>query len=307
MPAEISIIIVSYNVSRLLQDCLRSIQAQNFPGTEIIVIDNQSTDDSVPMIRALFPGITLVENKYNAGFSSANNQGMALATGRYLLLLNPDTILHPGTLTSLFQFAQNHVYEFVLGPRLVNRDGSLQVSAWKEPSVADMVLESLFLHTIFTRSNYPAENFAREFSPGMISGAALFFPRVVFEKLGGLDPLLFWMEDADFCYRAKRNGMRIVYFPGAAITHLSGESSKRNLNVVISNQLLSKLKFYRKHFGFAAFAIGAYFCFIHIGTRFIGFAALTLFDRSKGDKLLAYEFALKKYFRFIFQGDKSLT
>lgn len=307
MPSGISIVIVSYHVRDLLRACLASVFAQEIPGTEVIVIDNASSDGTLQMIREEFPQVKLIANEKNAGFSAANNQGMQLAKGDFIFLLNPDTELRQGALQAMLDFAAREKELFLLGPRLYNSDGSLQVSAWKSPGVWNTVSEALFLHRLLKVSEYPQEQFEKTFSPGMLSGAALFFPKALFEKIGGLDPELFWMEDADFSYRAAEAGAKLVYFPAAEVIHHSGQSSKKNQKVVIANQLLSKLKYYRKHQSFFAFLIGALFCFLHIVSRIVLFGLAGIFSRRFAEKAGAYVFALGKYFRYLFANDKRVT
>jgi GT2 family glycosyltransferase len=141
----------------------------------------------------------------------------------------------------------------------------------------------------------------------MLSGAALFFPKSLFETIGGLDPQLFWMEDADFSLRASQAGAKLVYFPSSVIVHHSGQSSKKNQKVVVSNQLLSKLKYYRKHLSWIAFAAGVFFCFIHICSRILIFSGLSLFASRYREKAAAYYFTFGKFFRYLLTSDKSVT
>lgn len=309
MPDGISIIIVSYEVRSLLKACLASIVQQETSGfsVETIVIDNASSDGSAEMVQAEFPAVRLIANTANEGFSQANNQGMELAGGNYIFLLNPDTELQAGSLQKLFDFAQTQQTLFLAGPQLLNSDGSLQVSAWKTPVVSAMIAEALFLHRVFGVSEYPKEQFATAFSPGMLSGAALFFPRRLFETIGGLDPQLFWMEDADFSFRAKKSGAALIYFPDAKVIHHSGQSSKKNQRIVVSNQLLSKLKYYKKHLSGFSVATGVFFCFIHICSRIFLFSLFAVFSRNARMKASAYLFTFRKFFRYLFSSDNSVT
>ena len=306
MSAQVSVIIVSYNVSDLLRACLHSVLLQNI-AVEIIVIDNASTDDSVSMIRTQFPNVKLIANSGNAGFSAANNQGMELASGEYFFLLNPDTELKPGAIESMVKRLAQSDKTILLGPQLLNSDGTIQVSAWKKSSPWDMIAEAFFLHRIFGVSEYPKTNFNTEFEAGLLSGAALFFPRSLYEKSGGLDTNLFWMEDADFCRRAKLSGASVLYFPSAGLVHHSGQSSKKNLKRVIANQLLSKLKYYRKHFGYAVMAFTSLFCLFHILSRIFILGMAGIFSQSYAEKAGAYFFSLGRFFSYLFTGDQRVT
>jgi GT2 family glycosyltransferase len=302
----ISIVIVSYNVSALLRDCIRSVYKQNLP-LELIVVDNQSTDDSVSMLRAEFPQVKLIVNDDNVGFSEANNQGMRVSSGNYILLLNPDTEIKDGTLQNMLDYAQSASNDFLLGPRLLNSDGTLQVSAWKQPSVKAMIAEAFYLHRLFGVSEYPSQKFQSAFSPGMISGAAMFFPRALFEKTKGLDPQLFWMEDADFSVRVDLLGAKLVYDPNMEVIHHSGQSSKKNLKRAIANQLLSKLKFYRKHQGATRMWLASPFCFFHIITRLIFFSLAGIFSQPHAEKAAAYGYTFRRYFQYLFTGDQRIA
>jgi hypothetical protein len=273
---------------------------------EIILVDNVSEDGTVEAVREKFPAVKIFANTSNQGFSQGNNQGMKAATGDLFFLLNPDTELRPAALQNLLREAENEKKVFVLGPRLLNSDGSLQISAWKMFRLRDLILEAIFLHRVFRRAEYPVEQYSKSFSPGMLSGAALLFPRALYEKIGGLDPELFWMEDTDFCYRAKEAGAEIRYCPDAEIVHHSGQSAKKNLGVAISNQLLSKLKFLRKHRSGFAWFVGAVFCFLHIVSRVVIFSVAGIGSATARAKGAAYRFAFGKYRRYIFAGDKSL-
>lgn len=306
MSAQVSVIIVSYNVSELLRACLRSVFA-DFAAAEVVVVDNASSDDSVSMIQTEFPLVKLIANKTNAGFSAANNQGIEASTGEFIFLLNPDTELKAGAIQSMLNFAAQSGQSVLIGPQLLNSNGTVQVSAWKKPNPLDMITEAFFLHRIFGISEYPQSKFDGTFEAGMLSGAALFFPRSLYSKTGGLDPNLFWMEDADFSRRAMQAGTKVIYFPAAHVVHHSGQSSKKKLKRVISNQLLSKLKYYRKHFGYAVMAFTSLFCLIHIVSRMVLFGLAGIFSHSHAEKAGAYTFALGRFFSYLFTGDQRVT
>jgi len=305
MRAEVSIVIVSYNVKDLLLKCLESIRREDVDA-EVIVVDNNSTDGTQEVIGKDL-GITFVGNSGNKGFSYANNQGIDASSASQILLLNPDTEVKPGALRTLLDFAKAQPKLSVIGPQLLNTDGSLQPSAWKKPSPWDMVLESVFLNKLFGISEYDPEEFQKQFEPGMLSGAALLFPRELYLRTGGLDAELFWMEDADFATRARKEGAKIIYFPSAQIIHHSGQSSKKNQSVVISNQLLSKLKYYRKHQGLFVMLLAAVFCFFHIVSRIILFGLLSPFGSNFLVKAKAYLYALPRFFSYIFTNNRRVT
>lgn len=299
----LSIIIVSYQTKAILRDCLQSIEREVELQHEVIVVDNASTDGSAEMVAREFPGMRLVANTMNVGFSPANNEAMAMALGRLILLLNPDTVVLPG---SIWAWVDRHtaVGATVSGPRLLNPNGDLQVSAWKVPGLANSFLELLYLHRLSGVGGYAGDRFATDFEPGFVSGAAMLFGREVFERLGGLDPDMFWMEDVDLCVRVRQDGGHCWYFHGPAIVHIGGQSAKRNMDRVISNQLISRIKFSRKHAGTLATGALVLVIYLHVLTRIVAFGLYNVFR--KDTRAHAYVFTWRKLHRYLFQGDRSI-
>jgi GT2 family glycosyltransferase len=305
---EISIIIVNYNVKQLLLNCLASIYSKEnaLLSIETIVIDNDSKDDSVEAVIKEFPQIILIANKFNAGFSGANNQGMQIAKGKHILLLNPDTEIISDALSQLINYIHKNNNCAIVAPQLLNSDGSIQTSVWKNHSVWDLVIETFYLHKFFDSINYPIEQLKTTFEAKTLSGAALFFRKSLIDKMGMLDEQFFWMEDIDFCYRAQQFGT-IAYLHSAQIKHHSGQSQKKNYNVAISNQLLSKLKYYKKHNSVIPVFIATLSCFIFIITRLFVFSLLGPIKEIYELKSKAYFYTLKRFFKYLFLNDKSLT
>lgn len=306
MSPKISIVIVSYNVRDLLIQCLESVfKADMSDVVEVIVVDNHSSDDSVEMIKNLYPKVKLIENKHNTGFSGANNQGMEQGEGDYFFLLNPDTEISKDTLICLYDYAETNAKVSIVAPRLLNSDGSVQMSAWRNPRLFDVILETFFLHQILNIKTYHVNSFQQATPVDTASGAALFFSRKVKEKIKGLDPELFWMEDADLCYRASRLG-EIIYLPSTTVIHHSGKSTKTNYNIPISNQLISKLKFFKKHSTSLNYFLACIFSLLHIITRIILFLGLSIYSKQASYKLKAYLYTFKKFFRYTFLDDRSI-
>jgi len=144
---DVSVIIVSWNTRDILQDCLESVYAQTRGVSfEVIVVDNASSDGSVEMVRSQLQQVTLVANRDNRGFAAANNQGMQIARGRYILLLNSDTVVLDGAIQKVVAFADQHPEAAVVGCRVLNRDGTLQQSCFKYPSLLNLLLfQNMFL------------------------------------------------------------------------------------------------------------------------------------------------------------------
>jgi hypothetical protein len=307
MQKKVSVVIVNYNVKELLLQTITSIYAASKGlQIEIIVVDNDSKDGSVIAVKEEFPQAILVENNYNAGFSGANNQGMKIATGDYIFLLNPDTELKNDAIKILSDFIRVHDDCVIAAPQLLNSDLSIQYSAWKNHLPINLIAETFYLHRFFSTINYPIGKFKTTFKVKTLSGAALFFDRKWLSKLVGLDENLFWMEDIDFCFRAQQLG-NLYYCNDATIIHHSGQSQKKNYNVSISNQLLSKLKYYKKHFSFIAVLTANMSCFIFILTRCFTFTILSPFKSIYKSKRNAYFYTMKRYWKYILFNDLSLT
>jgi GT2 family glycosyltransferase len=282
-PVDISIIIVSWNVRELLRRCLWSVVDSQQPdgnlitdhrprSTEIIVVDNASADGTVEMVRAEFPNVRLIANAENAGFTRANNQALAIAQGRYLFLLNPDTELRAGALQILYDYAEAHPRAGIIGPQLFYGDGTLQSSRRRFPTLATAFLESTILQQWFPHNRvltryYMLDTRDDSTQPvDWINGSAMFVRRDVYEQIGGLDEGFFmYSEELDWCYRAKRAGWDIVYLPSAQITHYEGKSSEQ---VVAQRDIYfnaSKVRFVRKYRGaFSAEILRAFLLFTFV-------------------------------------------
>ena len=304
---ELSIVIVSYNVKDLLRSALLSVSTYLKDQAEVIVVDNNSNDGSAEMVHQSFPNVKLLKNADNTGFSDANNKGVALASASAVLLLNPDTELTDGSLRDLLKSRGAELSTgTIFAPKLLNSDKSLQKSCWKFPSAFRSVLELFYLDTLFS-NGYPNDFFEKEFSPDFASGAALLFSRERYTREKGLDETLFWMEDTDLCYRFRKSGGRVVYVPAVTIIHHSGKSAAGNRRIAISNQLISKLKFFRKHKMYLSGMIAVPAIFFHILSRILLLLPLSLFAERWAVKLDAYFYTWKKYIAYLFLGNSKVT
>lgn len=304
MNPDLSIIIVNFNAKNYLLACLESIhQHSKKILTETIVVDNESSDGSIDEAKRKFPETIIIQNNHNAGFSRANNQGIQLAKGKFILLLNPDTLIQPNTLETLSEHAKKLNGTYVIGPKLLNHDGSLQHSAWKYPNLFDFMLEGFYLHKLFNTIGYSQDLYTKGGKCEWVSGAAMFFAN---DKQFLFDEIFFWMDDVDFCSEARKKSTEIIYFPGAEIIHHGGKSSSGNLSIAIPNQVISKLKFWKKHKGFFYFLTGCIIAFFFILSRTIMLLFLSPFSSLFRKKLLAYFYAMKKYFSYCFLGDTGI-
>lgn len=250
---DLSIIIISWNTKQLLYDCLESIyKTTNDVSYEIIVVDNASSDGSVEMVKNEFGKVILIENDVNMGFARANNVAFPQAVGRYVLLLNSDTVVLPGSLDLAVAFLDKNSDVGALTPKILNADGSIQHPCYvKEPSLGTEFFDSFELGRIFKlkrTDTSPAEAAVCEVAHAC--GCSLFFRKEALDKVGYLDErMIFSFEDADICIRIRRAGWRILYYPESKIVHFGGGSSRKHNDRVVNAMLQSKYVFYRKYHG----------------------------------------------------------
>lgn len=247
MTAGVSAIVVVLNGLPWLERCLESVR-----GLETVVVDHGSTDGSVELVRERFPDARLVEQG-NVGMGGGNNVGMRVASGRYFLLLNPDAWLHPGATERLVAYADANPEVAVVGPRLRNPDGTLQRSVRAFPTVWRLATEYLFVRKLAPRSSLLNPLYVGGFDHAetrdadWVSGACLLVRRAATEEVGLFDEAFFmFSEETDWCYRFRRAGWRVVFFPAAEVTHVGGASHGGRL---YRENLRGHLRFLAKHRG----------------------------------------------------------
>ncbi len=273
IPPDLSIIIVSWNVRDLLARCLRSLQmsprlvlsgatvsastSEGRPYTaEVIVVDNASADDSAAMTATDFPWVRLVANDDNRGFTGGNNQGLELATGRYVLFLNPDTEVLGDALPIMLDYLEAHPEVGALGPELHYADGSLQSSRRRFPTLLTGFFESTPIAW-----HWPDNPWARRYRMeetradddavvDWVVGAALLARRAVLDQIGGFDEAYFmYSEEMDWQRRAKDAGWEVAYLPSAQIVHHEGKSSEQVTAARHIYFQTSKVRYFRKFHG----------------------------------------------------------
>ena len=232
---DISVVIVSYNVSSFLDQALTTLKdsAQGLD-YEVYVVDNASTDESVSMIRDKHSLVKLIENDSNVGFARANNQALKKVNGRYVLLLNPDTVLRRDTLKTMISFLDEHTDAGIAGCKVLNPDGTLQLACrrgFPTPGVA--FFKMIGLSDLFPKSKtFGAYNLTYLDPDSLaevdaVSGSFMMIRKEVIDKVGFLDENFFmYGEDLDICYRAKQAGWKVFYMPQTDIIHFKGESTK---------------------------------------------------------------------------------
>jgi GT2 family glycosyltransferase len=304
----LSILIVNYNVYDHLNKCIPSIHSFLKYPFEIIIVDNASSDNSVELLSKNFPDVRLIRNSDNVGFSAANNQGAKLANGELLLLLNPDTELLDSSLDRMLSdFISGNNKKNIIGPRLLNSDGSHQTSCWRFPTVFQHFLSCFFLNYFFRVNEYSWKDLHNNATVDFLSGAALLMDKNHYTKLNGLDNQLFWMDDVDLCYRNMKTGGQNIFYASSSIKHYSGSSSKNDYRISTSNQLISKLKFYKKHRLFTNYYLSCLIFFIHIVLRIALFLPLTLINVRMKLKFKAYLYTFRKFLRYLILNDTLLT
>lgn len=227
---DLSIITVSWNVKKFVADNIKSILA----GTrnidfEIFVVDNDSKDDTAEMIRKDFPRARLIANNYNAGFAKANNQAIAKASGRYLLLLNPDMRVLPGTLEKMVKWMDEHNDVGVAGCHLIKENGETVPHVRRYPRLFDQLAIVLKLPHLFPGllNDYLKKDFdySKEAEVDSIRGSFFMIRREVAEKIGGLDERYFvWFEEVDYCRQVKNAGWKVMYTPAVDCIDYVGQS-----------------------------------------------------------------------------------
>ncbi len=294
---DVSVVIVSYNVKALLIKCLETLYLFNSAlELEVFVVDNNSNDGSADAISESFPEVQVIRNSLNAGFPAANNQAFHLATGKLILMLNPDTEFTDDSIVKLKNEFDKDSELGLAAPRLLNTDLSLQKSVWRFPTVNSIFFELHYLNFLNSNHNYSDQDWSKAFVADSFSGAAIIFKRELLSTVGYLDESMFWIEDVEFCYRASRNAVKMIYFPKASIIHHIGQSAKKNYIISLSNQIFNKIKYFRKHHnGFGA-AVVTWMSFCHCVWKLVLFTILSPFRKMWKLKAKAYFYTLPKVF-----------
>ncbi len=241
----VSIIILSWNNQKLLQNCLKSVYDTNYPNYEIIVVDNGSSDNSPKIVRANYPDVILIENKQNLGFSEGNNRGIRRARGTYIVLLNQDTEVDPNWLKNLITVMINDKQIGIVGcklyfsqsRRIQHAGGSIGRHAQAKHIGYGQVDTGQYDEIIY---------------PDYVTGAAFMIRRAVLNKIGLLDPIYFmYYEDFDMCYQAKKLGYKVAYVPNSVAYHYESGSwefrSKQQFYMVHRNRVRFVIKNYESY------------------------------------------------------------
>jgi GT2 family glycosyltransferase len=257
---DLSIVIVTWNNEREIVDCLQSIRdyADELE-CEVFVVDNASVDATCRLIGEQFPEVHLVANAVNCGFPAANNRAFERAAGRYTLILNPDTILQPGTLRSCVEYLQTHADTGAVGSRLIYPTGETQYDgARRFPDLLTLFVESFYLHMLLPRVPFLGGTHMRHWDHldsreiECLSGSFMLVRSEIVRELGGMNTDVFmFYEDMDFCFRIRRAGWKIYYLASVATVHLHGASKSGTVSSLAGPTVWT---FFRQHRGRAAAA-----------------------------------------------------
>jgi GT2 family glycosyltransferase len=255
MSVDISVIIVTWNSEEHIRRCLESVRSRaNGLSFEIIVVDNFSSDSSVKITQKVSPPVTLIENQKNLGYAHANNQGIGKSTGRYVLLLNPDTEIRENALDSTFRFMEANTNIGALGPKLLNPNGSVQPSCREFPRFSTLLWEFFGLSRLFPKNRIFGRwrmgyfDFDRTIEVDQPMGSCLMLRRKTLEQVGAFDegfPMFF--NDVDLCYRIKAAGWKIFFYSDAHVTHYRGASTSKAKRKMIWLSHLAFYRFFKKH------------------------------------------------------------
>jgi GT2 family glycosyltransferase len=319
---KLSIVVICWNDAKVIRDCLKSIYAEAAPfDLEVIVSDNGSTDPSIPFIKEHFPQARIVENGANLGFAKGNNAGIRAANGEYVLILNPDTIIHGKSLEKLVAYAEHHAEAGAFGCRVLNRDGSDQGPARPLPTVRAYLISALGLRLLgrfsafFSSDIYLDWDGQSEREIGFQSGCCVMFRRALLNQLNGFDERFFYhFEEADLCCRVWKAGWRILFCPDAEITHLGGQSVGRFPIRFALETYRSRYRYFYKHFGEKALYRIRQVSLVGLALRWCAYSVVNAIKREEalGNRLRCYRVLLAwnwrlNPFRFICDGSEPET
>lgn len=285
---DISIIIVNWNTADLTIQCLESLY-QNPPQADFDVwlVDNASHDDSVVRIREHFPQVHLIESPENLGFGRANNLAIQQSSGRYVELLNSDTIVLPGAMQMLYNFMESHPEACASGSLYYNPDYSLQSSCAPFPTLLREFWRLLLLDSFMSVGTYNMRGWRQDQSRkvDILQGASLFLRRSALEQVGTFDPDYFmYTEEFDLCYRLAQAGWSLYWVPQSRIVHYGGQSTRQVATQMFLYLYLTKVMFFRKNYGpFAARTYKSILALTSL-TRLVAAPILRLLKPSQRDK-----------------------
>lgn len=311
---DLSIIIVSFNTRDILKQCLQSVYEQaRQVDFEVIVIDNNSADASVEMIKRGFPGVILIANSANRGFAAANNQGMKQARGRYILLLNSDTMVLHNAVDKMFEFAESNSAAAVFGCKVLNPNRTLQSTCFMFPSLLNMLLSSTYLYKLFPHNRF----FGREAMSwwdrndvrqvDVVTGCFMLVRRKAIEQVGLMDERFFmYAEEADWCYRFNKAGWEVLFTPQAEIVHFGGQSTKNMANDMTLQLRAGILQFIQKHRNRAIYWCACMLTGLFFAIRIPAWFIVTVLSRKRQSYNWSHVVTYAKGLRVVLKGADGL-
>jgi len=308
MKPEVSVIIVSWNVREIINDCIRSVISQSSCTLEVIVIDNDSSDGSADLIEQLHPEVKLIRNSKNVGFATANNQGLEIAKGKYILLLNPDTIVWDHAIDKMLGWAGTKQNLGCAGCQVYQSNTDIQHTSFKDPSPYILFLIATGLHRFWRiwkplgLPEYSWWDRKTEKNVDVVSGMFMLVPKKIVDEIGLMDTAYFvYSEEADWCRRIRKAGYACVFTPIAKILHRDGgNKSTYQIRTKMYVQLQkSQLIYTRKYYGLLGFLLVKAMYVAIMAARLSWFGARYLVGRdgqAKQKSKLA--FAAMKYHSF---------
>jgi GT2 family glycosyltransferase len=291
---KLSVIILCWNDLKDISVCLKSIYAgTKMDDFEVIVSDNGSTDGTIEHIRQNFPLVRMIENGANLRFAKGNNVGIRASLGKYVLILNPDTIIPAGTLDKMVEFAELHPEAGAFGCKVLNVDGSYQGCIRPLPTVRSEWLAALYLKPLgylsdwFHTGEYVAWKGETQRKVGWLAGCFILMPGELLKRLGGFDEQFFYYyEDTDLCRRVWEAGYPILYTPDASFTHIGGQSTKNRfprLTFALDGEITRYLYRY-KYDGRSGVRGSRRAALVSLGLRRLGYGLLQFVKPSENGK-----------------------
>lgn len=252
---DVSVIVIAWNVRELLYNCLKSVYKETRGiNYEVIYVDNASDDGSVKMVKERFPAVRIIENEENKGFITANNQGIEISKGKYVLLLNSDTIILDNAIAKAVKFVDQHPEAAVIGCRVLNPDMTLQRTCSMYHSLLNMFLAATYLYKIFPRNMFFGRHdmtwwdFDDVKEVEVVYGCFSLVRREAINQIGLMDPRYFvFGDDPDWCYRFSKAGWKIFFTPEPRIIHYGGQTTKKMADKFILQLYGSHLIFMKLH------------------------------------------------------------
>lgn len=294
---DLSICIVNWNTKVLLQDCLTSIyQHIKNLSFEIFVVDNNSSDDSVAMVRAQFPRVKLIQNTDNVGYAQGNNHAIKLSKGNYILLLNTDTLLLDAAIEEMKKFMDENKDVAICGCRHIHSDGSAHASHGRFLTLGQMFIRLFYPKSLREKILFCPQDLTtpHPIETDSISGAGLMVRREAFNQVGMMDDqFFFYYEETDWCYRMKKSGWRVCWLPWLQMIHYGGASANKEPSRFDAELYKSEYRFFRKHYGVLSAMILKIFNSIHLLIK-IGKSIFAVLYRINNKPKLEYHMRVLK-------------